>query len=241
MILVRFTKIQLPLYDKVALILVCMIVEDCWDAGNIMSRTKSTENVNVQVAEQVAEQVLNQVENAVVEQETSGNPYFGLDYDATIKALVANGGKRHKDVRVKNVNVTDKDVYTMVSFTTNKALPAYVAEDDEFVLGTSNVIYSSLFAIAGAMREDEELAWMTNALLDNANAVQLILSGATLDVIQVEYAAGESIYNPFTTKEDSEATEYDHDVIINYIVGITLSRVGEKFADKLADKLLGDI
>ena len=206
-----------------------------------MSRTKSTESVNVQVTEQVTEQVLNQVENAVVEQETSGNPYFGLDYDATIKALVANGGKRHKDVRVKNVNVTDKDVYTMVSFTTNKALRAYVAEDDEFVLGTSNVIYSSLFAIAGAMREDEDLAWMTNALLDNANAVQLILSGATLDVIQVEYAAGESIYNPFTTKEDSEPTEYDHDVIINYIIGITLSKIGEKFADKLADKLLGDI
>ena len=209
-----------------------------------MGRTNAPENVQVQ-----DEQVLNQAEVAVeanaetaaVEQETSGNPYFGLDYDATIKALVANGGKRHKDVRVKNVNVTDKDVYTMVSFTTNKALPAYVAEDDEFVLGTSNVIYSSLFAIAGAMREDEELAWMTNALLDNANAVQLILSGATLDVIQVEYAAGESIYNPFTTKEDSEATEYDHDVIINYVVGITLSKIGEKFADKLADKLLGDI
>lgn len=210
-----------------------------------MSRTNSTENVQVQVTEQVLNQaevaVDANAEVAVVGQETSGNPYFGLDYDATIKALVANGGKRHKDVRVKNVNVTDKDVYTMVSFTTNKALPAYVAEDDEFVLGTSNVIYTSLFAIAGAMREDEELAWMTNALLDNANAVQLILSGATLDVIQVEYAAGEAIYNPFTTKEDSEATEYDHDVIINYIVGITLSKIGEKFADKLADKLLGDI
>lgn len=205
-----------------------------------MGRTESTENVQVQVAEQVLNQADVATEATDVEQETSGNPYFGLDYDATIKALVANGGKRHKDVRVKNVNVTDKDVYTMVSFTTNKALPAYVAEDDEFVLGTSNIIYTSLYAIAGAMREDEELAWMTNALVDNANAVQLILSGATLDVIQVEYAAGESIYNPFTTK-DREAAEYEHDVIINYIVGITLSKVGEKFADKLADKLLGDI
>lgn len=205
-----------------------------------MSRTKSTENVQVQ-----AEQVLNQAEVAteatVVAQETSGNPYFGLDYDATIKALVANGGKRHKDIRVKNVNVTDKDVYTMVSFTTNKALPAYVADGDDFAMGSSNVIYSSLFAIAGAMREDEELAWMTNALLDSPNAVQLIFSGATLDVIQVEYAAGEAIYNPFTTKEDSDATEYDHDVIINYVIGVTLSKVGEKFADKLADRLLGDI
>lgn len=206
-----------------------------------MGKTNAPENVQVQVAEQVLDQAEVATEATVVEQETSGNPYFGLDYDATIKALIANGGKRHKDVRVKNVNVTDKDVYTMVSFTTNKALPAYIAENDEFVLGTSNVIYSSLFAIAGAMREDENLAWMTNALLDNANAVQLILSGATLDVIQVEYTAGEAIYNPFTTKEDSESTEYDHDVIINYIVGVTLSKVGEKFADKLADKLLGDI
>lgn len=206
-----------------------------------MGRTKAPENVQVQVAEQVLNQAEVATEATVVTQETSGNPYFGLDYDATIKALVANGGKRHKDVRVKNVNVTDKDVYTMVSFTTNKALPAYVADGDEFVMGSSNVVYSSLFAIAGAMRENEELAWMTNALLENANAVQLIMSGATLDIVQVEYAAGEAIYNPFTTKEDSDATEYDHDVIINYIVGITLSKVGEKFADKLADRLLGDI
>lgn len=210
------------------------------------------ESAEVQVAEQVVNNatVANTTVEAVeaVEAEetnvtvavTDGNQYIGLDYAATIKAMIANGGKRYKDVVVKNVNTTDKDNYTMVSFTTKSALPAYVAEDDDYVLGVSNIVYSSLYAIVGAMRENEDLAWMGNVLLQSPNAVQLVLSGATLDIVQIEYAAGEVIYNPFTTKDEDEGVEYDHDCIINYIVGIKLSKIGEKFADKLADKMLGE-
>ncbi len=212
-----------------------------------MSNTnRRQENAEVQVAEQVVNNAT--VANAAAEvvetndavAVTDGNPYIGLDYASIIKALVANGGKRHKGVVVKNVNTTDKDNYTMVSFTTKSVLPAYVAEDDDYVLGVSNIVYSSLYAIVGAMREDEDLAWMGNVLLQSPNAAQLVLSGATLDIVQVEYAAGETIYNPFTTKDEDEGVEYDHDCIINYIVGIKLSKIGEKFADKLADKMLGE-
>lgn len=42
------------------------------------------------------------------------------DYDAIIKGIIAAGGKKLPGIRVKNANFTEKDNYTMVSFTLGK-------------------------------------------------------------------------------------------------------------------------
>lgn len=185
---------------------------------------------------------INKQENGVPEDEVRGNEQVnGVNYKNTIKKLVANGCKRINSVRIKNVNFTEKDDYTMISFTLDSNIAGYVSDDDGITYhqGETNTLFTSLFAITGAFKEDEELSWMANHLLKNPNIINLILNGATVDILQQEISAGEEFVNPFTTKRDPEPRVYDHDIIINHVISFKLGKMGEKMADKLADKLLG--
>ena len=121
-----------------------------------------------------------------------------VGYQNVIKKLIASGCKRINSVRIKNVNYTEKDNYTMISLTLAKNVRGYVSEDEgvTFELGETNVIFTSLFAIVGALKEDEELGWMGNALLENPQALNLILNGSTVDIIQQEIEQGVEFTNP---------------------------------------------
>lgn len=182
----------------------------------------------------------NVVEEAVNNVVNSDEVQNGIAYANILKKLVANGCKAINGVKIKNVNFTDKDSYTMVSFTLCSQIPGYTSEDNgvTYKLGTTNILFTSLYAIAGAFKEDDELSWMANAILEHPQALNLILNGATINIIQQEFAAGEEVVNPFS-KNNNGANVYDHDVIINHVVGFKLGKVGNKMADKLADKLFG--
>lgn len=185
---------------------------------------------------------INEQVNGVPEDEVQNNEQVnGVNYKNTIKKLVANGCKRINSVRIKNVNFTEKDDYTMISFTLDSNIVGYVSNDDGITYhkGETNILFTSLFAITGAFKEDEELSWMANYLLKNPNIINLVLNGATVDILQQEISAGEEFVNPFTTKRDPEPRVYDHDIIINHVINFKLGKIGWKMADKLADKLLG--
>ena len=164
-----------------------------------------------------------------------------VSYLNTIKKLIATGCKRINNVRIKNVNCTEKDNYTMISLTLANQVKGFVSDDGgvTYKEGVTNVIFTSLYAIVGAMKEDEELGWMGNALLEHPEALNLILNGSTVDILQQDVASGEEFVNAFSSRTDVEPTVFDHDVIINHIIGFKLGKVGTKMADKLADKLLG--
>lgn len=165
----------------------------------------------------------------------------GVGYQNVIKKMIAGGAKRINSVRIKNVNFTEKDNYTMISLTLAQPIKGFVSNDGgaSYEEGVTQTMFTSLFAIAGALKEDEDLGWMANTLLEKPEAINLILNGAQVDILQQEIGAGEEYSNPFSTRTDVEAQVYDHDVIINNIVGFKLGKVGLKMADKLADKLLG--
>lgn len=169
------------------------------------------------------------------------NEFAGLTYQNIIKRLVATGCKRINSIRIKNVNFTEKDNYTMISFTLASPIRGFVTNDDgaTYELGKTNTLFTSLYAITGALKEDEELGWMANALLDNPQALNLIFNGATVDILQQEISAGEEFTNPFSSRTNVEAQVYDHDIIINHIIGFKLGKTGLKMADRLADKLMG--
>lgn len=164
-----------------------------------------------------------------------------VTYHNIIKKLMASGAKRINSVQIKNVNATDKDNYTMVSFTLTTKVPGPVRDEatDSWSMGLTNTIYTSLYAIVGAIKEDENLSWLGSALLERPAALGLIFAGAKIDILQQEFAQGEEIVNPFSTRDDAEARVYDHDTIINNIIGFNLGTTGARMADKLADKLLG--
>ena len=166
----------------------------------------------------------------------------GETFKEVLKTLMASGKcKRFNGLRIKNVNFSEEDNYTRVSFTVASKVPGYVSKDNgvTFTLGETSTIFSSTYALAGMLKEDEEKSWMANALAENPKALNLIMNGGTIDIIQQSVAEGEPYHNPFTTKEDVEDTVFDHDTIINYIVGFELGKTGARFADVLAVKMMG--
>lgn len=188
-------------------------------------------------------------ENAVVEQEV---PQAAVQEEKIenssertmkdiIKELMAKGCKRINDVTVKNVVVEEFDNYVRATLVTREGIDAYVSDDNgaTYHKGKSNNIFSSTFAIAGTLKENEELSWMANSIIEHPNILNLILNGSKIDVIVEEVAKGEEYINPFTTKVNPEPTTFDNDTIIKYIVDIKLGKSGMRMADKLADKLMG--
>jgi hypothetical protein len=189
---------------------------------------------NAATVEQVNVQVENGAENA-------SNEMINVSYQNCIKKLIATGCKRINSVRIKNVNFTEKDNYTMISFTLSTPIRGFVSNDNgvTYQEGMTNTLFTSLYAIVGAIKEDDELGWMANALLDNPQALNLIFNGGSIDILQQEIVAGEQFTNPFSTRNDTTVQVYNHDVIINHIIGFKLGKTGEKMAARFADKLMG--
>ena len=158
-----------------------------------------------------------------------------------IKDLMNSGCQRFNDVTIKNVVTEEFDNYTRVTLVTKEGLPAYVSDDNgaTYYEGKSNNVFTSTFALAGSMKEDEDLSWMANAINEHPSVLNLILNGSKVDIIVQRVAKGEEYVNPFTTKRDAEPTTFDNDIIIKYVVAIKLGKTGQKMADKLADKLMG--
>ena len=188
----------------------------------------------------VPEEVLNPEPQVEQNNETQEENFeFALKSYAEIKKeLVKNHGKPIKRV-IKNVNYEILDTYTRVSFTLRENVKGYRAnEDGEFVLGGTNIIFSSIYAIAAMLKEDDELAWIGNEIINNHKLLNLLCSSATIEIIQQKVAEGEEYVNPFAS--NPEPITFDHDTYINHIVGITLSKVGEKVLEKYMDKIMSN-
>ena len=179
--------------------------------------------------EQVVEPQVEQELDAQNEQEESFD--FALKSYAEIKKeLIKNHGKPIKRI-VKNVNYEILDAYTRVSFTLRENVKGYRADEDgKFVLGGTNIIFSSVYAIAAMLKEDDELAWLGNEVISNPKLLNLLCSAATIEIVQQEVKEGEEYVNPFASSP--EPISFDHDTYINHIVGITLSKMGEKVMEK---------
>lgn len=162
------------------------------------------------------------------------------DYDAIIKGIIAAGGKKIAGIRVKNANFTEKDNYTMVSFTLANKIRGYVRDEETgtYKEGMTNVIFTSLFAICGALKEDDEKAWIANHLLNHPTALPLLFAGSTIDLVQSEIPAGVTYRNPFSSRENIEGVTYDHDTIINNLIRVRFGKMGEIAASRLMDKML---
>ena len=76
-----------------------------------------------------------------------------------------------------------------------------------------------------------------NRLIQSKTKTSVILSRATIDIIQEPVASGQEYRNPWSSNGD--ATVFDHDTIINHLTGIKLSDFGMKKLDRLADAMLG--
>lgn len=152
--------------------------------------------------------------------------------------MLKNGAKEITNVVINNVNVTPLEEYTRVALTLDKPVAGYVqGEDGTYTRGETNVIFVSLFSIAAMLKENDELAWCVNAIINNPNSLQVLFSRAKITLLQEDVVAGQVRVNPFTEKEDENVP--DHSAIYNHLVDVKLGKMGEIGLEKMLDKLLG--
>lgn len=170
------------------------------------------------------------------EQETTEEVVSGT-FAEIVKALQKKCGKAITRT-VKNFNFEILDNYTRFSFTLREPIKAYVnnIETDEYELGKSTVVFSSAYAFAGMLKENDDLAFVANDTIINPKLVSLLTIGGTIDIIQQFVPVGEEYVNPFSS--DPEPIVFEHDVIINHIVGMKPGKTGLKFLDKYMDKMM---
>lgn len=146
-----------------------------------------------------------------------------------------------KDLVVRNINVTECETYNRVAITLDKPVKAMVAQEDgSYVEGESNIIFVGNYSIVGALRESEDVAFAGNHLIQHPKALNVVLSGAKINIIQEAVTAGQEYTNPFSN--NGAPTVVQHDSFYNHVFDIRLSAFGLKMLDKLAEKMMfGDI
>lgn len=180
--------------------------------------------------------------NETVEDSTNGTSIKDI-----VRNLIADGATRINRIKVKNVNYDpdyeDKN-HIRVSLTLDRKVPGYVPIMDStgnitgYEKGMTNVIYTSTFVLSAVLKDNEDFSWLANHIVSKPKALTLIFNGATVDLLQREFAKGTEVVNPFSSNSDKTWPIYDHDIIVNDVINITLGKTGEKMAMMLASNIL---
>lgn len=162
-----------------------------------------------------------------------------MEKKEVIAELLKNGGTQVKDLKVKNVTVTRCENYVRLGITLDKPVKGMVTKDNgvTYEEGETNVIFVSLYSITSLLKDDDDAAFAANHLVEHPDAMSIVLSRATLNIIQETVEAGTEYKNPWST--NAEATVFDHKTIITHVTDITLSDFAIRKLDRLADSLLG--
>lgn len=162
-----------------------------------------------------------------------------MEKKEVISELLKNGGVQVKDLKVKNVTVTRCENYVRLGITLDKPVKGMVTKDNgaTYEEGETNVIFVSLYSIASLLKDDDDAAFAANHLVEHPNAMSIVLSRATLNIIQETVEAGTEYRNPWST--NAEATVFDHKTIITHVTDVTLSDFAIRKLDRIADSLLG--
>lgn len=156
-----------------------------------------------------------------------------------IADLIKNGAEPVKNLKVKNVTVTPFDTYIRLSLTLDKDVKGMISKDEgvTYEEGETKIIFVSLYGILSLLKDNDDVAFAVNQLSKNPDAMSVVLSRATIDILQHKIAKGDTYVNPWST--DGTETVFDHDTIINYVTDIKLSDFALRKIDKLADAMLG--
>lgn len=154
-----------------------------------------------------------------------------------VSTLLKNGAKRVDNITVNNVTVRELESYTRVALTLKDNVHGYIQKEDRsYEEGETNVIFVSLFSITSVLKENDDAAFAVNEILENPKSLQVLLSHATISILQEQVTAGEVRVNPFTGVEDENVL--DHNSIFNHVVSIKFGKMGELGLNKMMDKML---
>lgn len=153
-------------------------------------------------------------------------------------AALRKSGANAETVSVKNVNISVLDNWTRVSLTLDREVTGFISDDEgNFVKGGTTVIFVSLYTILAALKANDDTMAIANHVGQHPSALQIILSGAKIELLQQEIGANATYTNPFTEEECEHRS--DHDSIFNYVASIQLSDKGRNAVEVVEMKLLG--
>lgn len=166
------------------------------------------------------------------------NTIIMRSFNEAVASLRKAGAKEYKDVRVMNVTVTEKDSWTRIALTLDQEVDGFVSDDNgDYTKGTTRIVFLSLYSIAAVLKNNDDTLAIGSYVVNHPTALQILLSGAKIDILQQEVAANATYLNHFTGEEVEHQS--DHDSIFTRIVAIALSDKGLRAVEKIEDKLLG--
>lgn len=190
----------------------------------------------------MSKEIVNPVEEVVdnTVETTSEEQSADRSFKNICNEIVANGGTRIRGIKVRSCKITEQENYTMVSLTLERKVKGYRANEDTGIFEESetNVIFSSTYSLASVLKNNEDLAFCANSLVESPKGFEVVLSGATIDIIQQPVAADELYKNPFSTS-GSEGISLGHDTIINHVVNIVPCKRAMMVLDKVALSMFG--
>ena len=155
------------------------------------------------------------------------------------KLSASKDNKTYRGLKVRNVIVNlDDEELPRITLVVNSDIDGFVEKDGAYVAGKTHNVFTSAFALAAVLKENEETAMMANSIVRNPKVAETLFSGSMINLIQVPVKAGAEYVNPFTTKTDADAYVSDHDWISNLVVNVKLGAVGNKVIDRLIDRMV---
>lgn len=150
-----------------------------------------------------------------------------------IKELIASGNaKRLNGLTVRNVIATDTGDHSFLTFVIQEYVIGDVRDNTQMdafgepirKLGKTHNVQTSVYAVAGVMKDSPKLAIFASNLVDNPALANMLFAGSKIDVV-MQYAPKDVEYtNPFAS--NPEPTVFARDKMIHHVVRLELGEVG---------------
>ena len=161
-----------------------------------------------------------------------------INFDNAVASLRKTGAKSEADLIVKNVTIADRGNWTRVVLTLNRDVQGPVSDDNgDWSMGMTNVVFMSLYSIAGILKNTDDTIAIASYIVNHPTSLQIILSGAKIEILQQTVKAHDTYINAFTGEEVEH--DSDHDSIFNHLVSVEFTDKGHRAIEKIEDKLLG--
>lgn len=161
-----------------------------------------------------------------------------INFNDAVASLRKAGAKSYTDLVIKNVTVVDCKNWTRIGLTLNREVDGPVVDSEgNWTMGKTRIVFISLYSILSTLKNTNDTIAITGHIADYPTSLQVILNGATVELLQQNVKAHSTYVNHFTGEE----TEYDcdHDSLFNHLVSVELSEKGLNAVEKIEDKLLG--
>ena len=160
-----------------------------------------------------------------------------INFNDAVAALRKSGTKS-EIVTICNVTLTDCKNWTRVALTLNREVDGPVCDSEgQWSIGKVRVVFVSLYSIISLLKNTNDTLAITGHIANNPTALQIILCGAKVELLQQEVKAHATYVNAFTGEETEH--ESDHDSLFNHLVDVEFTDKGHRAIEKIEDKLLG--